>query len=233
MAILYHGAADSFIRSSLTDQTYHRLAADIIHGRRPPGQQLLETVLAKELGVSRTPVREALRLLVNEGLVSSEHDGLAVSRFTVKDIRDLLETEAALDCLACRLAAIRGTETQLAHLEEITVLMEQAAASEDRERWMDADWQLHQQIAEMADNRALARMSGQINSLLARMRQLSTRQSGRLDEASRENRLVVEAIKSRDGDRADRAMKEHVAKVEKVVLGILEDFVVPIAGERF
>jgi DNA-binding GntR family transcriptional regulator len=219
--------------TGLTGRVYRRLAADIAEGRRAPGQQLLETALAKELGVSRTPVREALRLLANEGLVVDTSDGFAVAQLTVKEVQDLLQTEQVLDCLACRLAAERGTEEQRSRLEGIMAEMEAAAARGDMAGWMEGDRHLHQCIADMADNHTLSRFIGQVNSLLARMRHLPVRQSGRLEEANRENRRLVEAIKLRDGALAEQAMEDHVRKVERVVLGILENFVVPFAGERF
>jgi DNA-binding GntR family transcriptional regulator len=219
--------------SSLSEKVYRRLGADIAEGRLAPGRLLLETALAKELGVSRTPVRDALRLLVNEGLVEDKPEGLVVAQLTVKEVQDLLQTEASLDSLACKLAAQRGTAEQMAALEEIMEAMEAAASRVDHDEWMEADRHLHQQIAEMADNNSLARFIGQVNSLLARTRHLSARQSGRLGQANLENRRVVEAIKARDGESAVQAMEAHVRNVERVVLGILEDFVVPFAGERF
>ncbi|HEX2923538.1 MAG TPA: GntR family transcriptional regulator [Chloroflexota bacterium] len=218
---------------SLSERVYRRLAADIAEGRLAPGRLLLETALAKELGVSRTPVRDALRLLANEGLVEDKPEGLVVAQLTVKEVQDLLQTEAALDSLACRLAAQRGTAEQMVGLEEIMARMELAAARCDPAGWMEADRQLHQQIAEMADNNSLARFISQVNSLLARTRHLSVRQPGRLGQANQENRRVVEAIKTRDCEAAVQAMEAHVRNVEQTVLGILENFVVPFAGERF
>ncbi len=228
-----HGSVLEVEGASLSEKVYRRLAADIAEGRLSPGKLLLETALAKELGVSRTPVRDALRLLVNEGLVEDRPEGLVVAHLTVKEVQDLLQTEAALDCLACRLAVQRGTDEQMAALEAIMARMEGAADRDDHEAWMDADRQLHQQIADMADNNSLARFTGQVNTLLARTRHLSVRQPGRLKMSNQENRQVVEAIKARDGELAVQAMEAHLRTVERVILGVLEDFVVPFAGERF
>lgn len=220
-------------KAGLTDRVYRQIAVEIVEGRLPPGRQLLETALAKELGVSRTPVREALRLLVNEGLAMATPEGVTVTELTVKDVQDLLRTEEVLDGLACKLAAGRGTDRQMAQLEQIIVLMEEAVDQGDLLKWMEADRRLHHQIAEMADNQPLSRFSGQVNSLLVRMRHLSVRSPGRLKEANRENRRVVEAIRARDGNLAERAMHDHVRHVERVVVEILQNYVVPFKGDRF
>ncbi len=219
--------------ASLTEQVYRRLSTDIVEGRLSPGQQLLETALARELSVSRTPVREAIRLLINEGLAMSTPGGVVVTQLTVKDVQDLLQTEGVLDGLACRLAALRGSDEQMAQLEEIMARMESSSEAGDLSGWIEADRQLHDHIALMADNHPLARFTGQVNSLLFRMRHLSVRQPGRLEEANAENRRVVEAIKRRDADQAELAVKEHVRNVERVVIGILENFVVPFKGQHF
>ncbi len=219
--------------SDLTDRVHRHLSLEIAEGHLIPGQQLLETALARELGVSRTPVREALRLLVSEGLAMATPEGVAVTDFTVKDVRDLLQTEQVLDGLACRLAVANGTDRQMERLEEIMVQMEIAERDDDISHWRDADRQLHEQIALMADNQPLARFSVQVSTLLGRMRQLSARLPGRPHEANLENRRVVDALKRRDGAEAEQAMQEHVRNVEQAVVGILENFVVPFKGERF
>lgn len=88
--ILPHASECTPTGTNLTERVYRCLAAEIVEGRLAPGQQLLETALAKELGVSRTPVREALRLLVNEGLAMATPGGVIVTQLTVKDVRDRL-----------------------------------------------------------------------------------------------------------------------------------------------
>lgn len=228
-----HGSDSTPMGTCLTERVYRHLAAEIVEGRLAPGRPLLETALAKELMVSRTPVREALWLLVNEGLAVATSGGVVVTQLTVKEVRDLLQTEEVLDGLACRLAVVRGTDEQMDLLEHIMAQMEEAAKQNDCHKWMEADRQLHEHVAIMADNHPLTRFTGQVNSLLARMRHLSVRQPGRLQEANVENRRVVEAIKLRNGEEAEQAMKEHVRNVERVVVGILENFVVPFKGEPF
>ncbi len=219
--------------ASLTERVYRRLAAEIAEGRLPPGQQLLETALGRRLGVSRTPVREALRLLVNEGLATATPGGVEVTQLTVKDVRDLLRTEEVLDGLACRLAAENGTEGDFSRLEEIFARLEAAAGRSDPAGWVEADTELHAHIAQMAGNQVLTRFSEQVNTLLGRMRQMSARLPGRMQQMIAENRRVVDAIERRDGAEAERAVKDHVRTVEQVVVGILEDFVVPFRGDRF
>ncbi len=218
---------------SLTERVYKRLAADIIEGRLPPGSQLLETTLAKELGVSRTPVREALRVLISEGLAVATAGGVVVTELTVKAVRELFEAEEMLDGLACRLAAQRGSEEQTAKLEKIMLEEEDAAAHGDCLRLMNADKQLHEHIALMADNQTLLRFTHHVVSLLGRTRPISAHVPGRLMTIARENRQVVDAIKRHDGEEAEKSVREHVRSAERVVISILENVVVPFKGEPF
>ena len=215
------------------EQAHRRLVGDIVEGRLAPGQQLLETALAKELGVSRTPVREALLLLVHEGLAVSTPSGLMVTQLTMRDVQDLMQTAQVLNGLACRLAARRGTEQQMQKLEELMVRLERAADQDDIPGWIPTDRQLHKQIQVMADNRSLLRFASQLDAILARIRPLAIKQPGRLHHSMLEHRLVVDAIRMRDADSAERAMRAHLASTESILMGILENFVVPFKGEYF
>jgi DNA-binding GntR family transcriptional regulator len=205
---------------------------DILEGRLAPGQQLVETALASEYGVSRTPIREALQLLVKDGLVSIS-GGLRVCELTLKEVRDLLQTTQVLQGLSCRLAVMRGTSVQLENLEAVMVDMERAATSGDEIAWKAADQRLHVHISEMADNPSLSRMVRQMEFLIGRVRHLAIHLPGRMTESNVEHRRVVEAIKSRNADLAERAIRDHLAHVEELLLGILENFVVPFKGDRF
>jgi len=187
----------------------------------------METSLARNLGVSRTPVREALRLIVNEGLATSTRGGVVVTQLTIKDVHDLMQTSRVLHGPACRLAVARATEAQMERLEELMRQLEAAADASDLKLFNQADANLNRYIAEMASNIALIRFLDQVNSLLARIRHLAARHPGRPQQSKLENRRVVDAIRRRDGEEAETAMHEHIQAGQDVVISILENLSSP------
>lgn len=228
-----HALHESASNDGLVQRVYRHVVADITEGRLVPGQQLLEKELAKAVGVSRTPVREALRMLTSEGLTVETPDGVQVTQLSLRDVRDLMQTAQALNGMASRLAAEKGTEEQVAELERLVDRLDAAADDNDVPGWVEADRRLHQLIQEMAGNHPLSRFAGQLDALLGRIRPLAIRQPGRLHQSKLEHRRAVEAIRARDGEAAERAMREHLISTQKVITEILENFVVPFKGEYF
>lgn len=219
--------------SRLTEAAYTKLSQAIVEGQLKPGQQLLETALARDLGVSRTPAREAIHLLIRDGMAEAVGGKVVVTRLTVKAVRDLHLVNQVLMKTSCRLAAVRGTAEQMAILEGLTAEMELAAGHHDLFAWKDYDRRFHLQIGYMADNATLTKMVSQMGFQLARVRHLAILQPGRLEQSIAEHRKVVEAIKRRDADLAERAIEDHMKAGEQVVIQILENFVVPFKGNLF
>ena len=233
MLTSFHARNESVSSNGLVQRVYRHVLADIAEGRLSPGQQLLEKELAKAVGVSRTPVREALRMLITEGLAVETPEGVVITQLSLKDVKDLMKTTQVIDGLAARLAAENGSDEQIAELETLVSRLDAAADENDVPRWMEADKRLHKLIQEMADNYSVSRFAGQLDALLGRIRPLAIRQPGRLHQSKLEHRLVVEAIKARDGDRAEKAMRDHLVSTEMVITEILKNFVVPFKGEYF
>jgi len=227
-----HARSES-LNDGLVQQVYRRIVTDIREGHLAPGQQILEKDLARSVGVSRTPVREALRMVTVEGLAVETPEGVMVTQLTLRDVQDLMHTTQALDGLAARLAAEKCTEEQIQELERLAALLDTAADENDVAGWVEADRGMHQLIQHVADNCSLGKFTAQLDALLGRVRPLAIRQPGRLHQSKREHWRVVEAIKSRDGDMAERAMREHIISTERVITEILENFVVPFKGPNF
>jgi len=221
------------LNEGLVQQVYRRIVTDIKEGRLVPGQQILEKDLARAVGVSRTPVREALRIVTVEGLAVETPDGVMVTQLTLRDVRDLMQTTQALNGLAARLAAEKRSEEQMQELERLVGLLDTAADKNDVPGWVEADRGLHQLVQEIADNRSLRKFSVQLDALLGRVRPLAIRQSGRLHQSKGEHRRVVDAIRMGDGDMSERAMRDHLISTERVITEILENFVVPFKGSSF
>ncbi len=217
----------------MTGEAYAALKAAILSGELQPRDRLYETVLARRFKMSRTPVREALQRLVNEGLAEAGSDGLAVATLSVEDIRSLEEANRALQSLAAQLAATGGSESDLERLEAFVARMEACAASGDLDGWIAADQDMHRQIFRMCGNRWVWKLLLQMESLIGRVRHIALRRPGRLEESTKEHRIVVDAIKSRNPDLAHQAMHSHLVRTEENLISVLETFVVPLKGERF
>jgi DNA-binding GntR family transcriptional regulator len=219
--------------SRLTEVVYMRLSNDIGGGKLKPGQQLLETVLAREMGVSRTPVREAIHLLISDGTAEATEGKVVVKELSLKAVRDLRLINRVLMKTACRLAALNHTEEQMSALEVLMAKMEAVTSERDLDTWKDHDREFHLQIACMADNLPLFRMVRQMGFQLTRVRHLAILQPGRLEQSMDEHRRVIEAIKKRDVELAEGAIEDHMDTGDQITFQILENFVVPFKGDRF
>jgi DNA-binding GntR family transcriptional regulator len=217
-------------RSPLAAEAYEALKAAISSGDLQPRERLYETVLAKRLKMSRTPVREALQRLVNEGLAETRPDGACVAALSVKDIRSLEQANRALQSLAAELAASEASEEDMAKLEELMARMESCAGVEDTAGWITADQAIHRHLFQMSGNRWLVRLLMQMEALISRVRHVGVRSPKRMKDATGEHRRFVSAITSRNPEAARRAMHDHLLLVEQNLVQILETFVVPWKG---
>ena len=214
-----------------TAGVYETLKAEITSGPLQPRERLTEEALAARFKVSRTPIREALQRLVNEGLAETGAGGVSVAVLSVEDIRDLEQANRALQSLAAELASAKGSAEDMAKLEELMEQMEACTEREDIEGWIAADHAIHRHLFLMPGNRWLLKLLLQMEALVARVRHFGIRGPGRMKEATQEHRTVVNAIKSRDPEAARRAMHDHLRRVEQHLVHILETFIVPFKGE--
>jgi GntR family transcriptional regulator, rspAB operon transcriptional repressor len=221
-------------RNPLTADAYQRLRSAISSGELPPRERLVELVLSKKFSMSRTPVREAIQRLVSEGLAESGSDGVYVAALSVKDIRSLERVNRAVQSLAAEVAACEGSDADMEVLEQIMVRMEGCATAQDTDGWSVADHEMHRHIFRMASDRWLLKIRLQMEPLTDRVRFIDIRRPGRMEASACEHRVIVEAIKRRDGGAAYQAMFEHLVLTERNLVEILETFVMPLlnAGGR-
>jgi DNA-binding GntR family transcriptional regulator len=201
-------------QQSEVDRVYHQLREWIITSDLTPGIFLSEPDLAERCGTSRTPVREALSRLVQDGWVSSIHrKGFQVRPITLKDISDLYVYRRLFETYACERAATRTTPERTAHLEQIVTIEESAHETADR---LLCNEQFHMEIALHTENQ---RMIGQMQQIMAYLRRL-----GLItmipDEVT--HRQILEAIKAGDGPLARNLMAEHMDfALEGIVRSVL------------
>lgn len=197
------------------------------------GQKIVEQELCEALGISRTPLREALRSLSAEGLIRLvPNKGAFVSRPTVEEIRELFEVMGVLEGACARMAAEKLTAPGLARLERLHDELERHYAARDPEGYITTNNLYHTMVQDLARNRAL---SDVINGLRAkiflhRFRQLHVQD--RFDRSICEHRELLAAFRARDALRAEAEMRSHLAKqcdalVEELVAGDLSPTFVP------
>ncbi len=201
------------------DRVYTALKQAILKERLAPGTRLDETKIASDLAVSRTPVREALRLLAAEGLVVLvPHKGAYVARLSVRDAQELYEVREALEGMGARLAAPRGDPVVLAALEYTLSQYAEAVRREDWPQIMRLDTKFHETIARASRNRRLMSAVRIYREQLRLLRQKSVAIPGRPRRSLQEMQAILDALRLRDPEVAERAMRAHIRSVREDVL---------------
>ncbi|MGW5171580.1 GntR family transcriptional regulator [Streptomyces nodosus] len=201
----------------------------IIKGDIEPGAPLSELALADEFGVSRTPVREALKQLQTEGLVEIRpRVGTFVTIPSRREITELFEMKELLEGAAARLLAQRGRVPEIDSLERNLREADEAVERDDRERYAELVHEFHDLLVAGADNTKLQAHYRMLMNQLAYSRLVNTSlsQPGRATQSDREHHVVLELILAKDGDSAEHVMREHVRASRRALLAGL-----PI-GER-
>ena len=196
-----------------------------------PGQRIMEIKLAEELGVSRTPVREAIRKLELEGyVVMMPRRGTYVADMSIRDINEIFEIRTALESLSNGLAAEHITEDELEHLQRLLVVIggyiKEYEDGPDREAAMDkivkTDIEFHDLLYHAARNNRLVGIISNLRDQLTRFRTLSMAYPGRLEATLDEHREIVETIANGDGRAARKAAVHHMENSEKTLLKAMD-----------
>ena len=207
----------------LRDVVFNTLRQAIIKGELKPGERLLEVQLAEQLGVSRTPVREAIRKLELEGLVvMMARRGATVSGITKKHLQDVLEIRGALEELAMKLACERMTDEQQAALKEQGALLEKQKDSDDAFTLSDIDARFHELIYQATNNPRLIQMLANLREQMYRYRLEYMRAKDKRGKLLEEHRSIIKAIEKHDVEAGRKAIIEHLASQEKEILKTLE-----------
>jgi DNA-binding GntR family transcriptional regulator len=195
--------------NGLAGQAYGRLRQAILSGDYAPGAALFENQLAEKLGMSRTPVREALQTLSRDGFVEIvPNRGYFIPRLSVDDVRELYELRENLEGLAARCAALRATD---ADIDELDHLFQQYESAAHWEAWVRLGTEFHEKLVALANNKRLAGMLDSLQAQISMTRQSALRHvKGRRDEAVREHRAILDAMRRRDPDEAERQTRAHV-----------------------
>jgi DNA-binding GntR family transcriptional regulator len=212
-----NGAGNASIRGRLIEEVRRR----IIAGEISPGVNISELAIAEEFGVSRTPVRETFKQLETEGLIEIRpRVGTFVTTPSRREITELFQMKELIEGAAARLLAQRGRVPEVAQLEENLRQADEAVARDDRARYAELVEEFHDLLIVGADNTKLeAHYRTLMNQLAyARLVHTSLSQPGRPLQSDREHHHVLDLIIAKDGDSAERVMREHVRASRQALL---------------
>ena len=189
-----------------------------------PGERLMEIQLADELGVSRTPVREAIRKLELEGyVIMMPRRGTYVANLSIRDVNEVFEIRTTLDSLASGLAAERITDEELERLQRLLVHIGEYIEENDMEKIVAADTEFHDILYQASRNTRLVGIIVNLREQMTRFRSMSMAFPGRLRETLAEHKRIVDAIAQGDVKEAQQAAEFHMEKSEQTLLKSMEE----------
>ena len=206
----------------LREVVYETLRKAILEEKLRPGERLMENTIAQKLGVSRTPVREAIRMLSDEGLVLLiPRRGAQVAEISRQELSDVLEVRSSLEKLAIRRACERITDDQIRLLEKAEEAFREAVATKDLTAIAEADVAFHDVIYGAAGNRRLLAILSNLREQMYRFRLEYLKQPGILGVLTGEHDAIVEAVRGRDTEKAVLLVMAHIENQQEAVEGSL------------
>lgn len=198
-------------RTSLHDAVTANLRAMIVEGDLAPGARLPEKMLCERFGISRTPLREAMRVLASEGLlVQTPNRGAKVSEITASDVDEMFPVMGTLEALAGEMACERITEDQLAEIRAFHFQMVLHYRRRELADYFRFNQAIHEKILEAADNPTLAAMHASLVGRIRRARYMANMSEKRWGKAVKEHEEILEALEARDGMRLASILKQHL-----------------------
>jgi DNA-binding GntR family transcriptional regulator len=203
---------------TLREQVADHLREEILANRLAPGTELGEVMLARSLGISRGPLREALGQLAAEGLVMIvPRRGAVVRTLTRQEFLDAYQVREALESLAIKLAVPRLTETERAELRRMCEEMESQAAAGNTERFFEINHDFHALLVRASGNEKLEEMHAQLIAQMGRLLKKSVELRGGVEQSAAEHRAILAAVDAGDAALAARLLEEHIEVPQRVL----------------
>lgn len=203
---------------SLADQVFDHLENDILSGKYQRGEILTESKLSAELGVSRTPIREALRRLEQEHIIEESGKGSVVIGINEKDLEDIFMIRKSLECQVAALAAKNRTEEQLKQLREALEFQEFYLNKKDPDQIKLMDSRFHETLYKLSGSTAFYDTLVPLHKKIQKYRRASVANSSRAEASVAEHRKIYEAIKSQNTALAAKYASEHVENAYKHIM---------------
>lgn len=206
----------------LRDVVFNTLRQAILRGELKPGERLMEIQLANKLGVSRTPIREAIRKLELEGLVLMiPRRGAEVAEITEKSLRDVLEVREALEVLSVQLACDNITEEQVEEMKDAAQAFRDVLKSGDVTKIAEADVHFHDVIAEATGNQKLIQLLNNLREQMYRYRVEYLKNQDTYPQLLEEHEGLMKAIEAGEKEEADRIVRQHIDNQEIAISGLI------------
>jgi DNA-binding GntR family transcriptional regulator len=218
--------------ATLQEEAYGYVKAQIMNLDLKPGQYVTDSQVATELEISRTPVREALRRLEQEGLlVNQARRGWKVYALSLADIHEIFDIKQALEGMIARRAADCADSELRSALRAAMERMKRASEDDDPVAWQEADAQLHQVVFAMGANERATSIIQNLNDQWHRVRIGFIALQGRIERSNPEHEAIIGSILSGDGEEAERLMHIHLNNVRDELVRLLTNLVLPFVEE--
>ena len=218
-------------KTSFSTDAYESIKHLIVESKILPGEVITEQALAAQLEIGRTPIREALMRLEQEGLIITENRRKRVYALNVEEVNQIYELKICIESYMCALAAERATAAELKAIDRIMRQMEQHATTISREekwfqKWMELDTQLHESIYLAANNPKSIEIIRGLNIKIHRFKLGLLTLKGRIEISVAEHRHFVDAILRRDSKAAEASMREHLQNVHQELVKLMNIFTI-------
>lgn len=210
-------------RLSLYEAVTQRLREMVLEGELAPGSRISEKQLCEIFDVSRTPLREALKVLANEGLVELlPNRGAKVTEVTLREVVDLFEVMVVLEGLSGELLVARASNADIAEIRTMHQRMIELYQRHERAEYFLLNQDIHRRLTEIAGNSVLLELETSLSVKITRARYMANMLMGRWDESASEHELIIEALEKRDAQALSAAMRMHMRKTGDAVIQRLQ-----------
>jgi len=217
------GSMGSIVRRSLHDELVERLQTIIVEGDLAPGEKIPEKDLCAKFGVSRTPMREALKVLASEGLIAlTPNRGAWVTSLTLADLEEVFPVMGALEALAGEMACARISDQEIARVRKLHETMVEHYDTGDLPAYFQLNQKIHGAIVKAADNATLSAQYRMLASRVRRARYMANMSAERWTKAVAEHKEIIIALEARDGPKLAEILKHHLANKFATVRDWLE-----------
>ena len=203
---------------SLADQIFDKLENDILVGEYRKGEVLTELKLSETLGVSRTPIREALRRLEQENIITMSTKGAVVIGISPEDIEAIYEMRVRIEGYAARCAAMKASDEEIKALFDIVELQEFYIHKEDAQRIMECDSRFHRMLYKMSGSVPIYTTLSELHKKIIKFRRVSVEMSERAKRSNEEHRAIYEAIASRNGELVEALTVKHIENARESIM---------------
>jgi len=202
----------------LSQKVYHVLKNAIVRGDLAPNSKLILTEIAKSLGVSNTPIREAINKLVSEGLIKIiPNKGILVKEINIDDFQEILQVRAFLDGLIAKIASKKITDKEIGNMMKIIKKMENCVKKDDRLTYNDLDIQFHDFLLNITGNNKLKEIYNNLINQGNRLRIRTLKIPDRMGKSLKEHREIALEIKKRNPDGANRVSQKHIESISRSI----------------